>query len=1203
MKKIIPLLLGIGVGTNVLAAIPAQIPAPKKSDRAFRFKQAGTDNVALVDLVVAYQPPPTGFVFDVPAGMTANIKNFITETVIKPTSSALFDASNGAVQLGRILVVPADNKVDADVVILTDPDKDPSKGCPGDLTRAGEATSVCADAHTGGFLGLGWWLGGSTLADGSPVFDLKSGGKRISNAGARVQVSWNTLKQYPSSALIHEFGHYLFGMRDEYEGVTFPGLDGKDIYDATPGIAPDENGVVLKDATYAGSGQASSWPFLAAFDGYAMSYLSSYNATKGYSGKALLANGALPAEGALVVSETYGVSEQAATLATRGNDRNQRGGGMWSLETAIRTSKCQKPDGSGDMEASCAYAPAVASASVVHVKDSVKVDFYGPGVGVVFLLDASGSMRIGIQGSNPLGLTRWDAGVDFFGRLTHPGATGSSVDFPAGTKFGAYTFSTLVKPIVAYPAADITAISSFTKAHTGTKQLAWENDKIVWDSEWTHIVDALQTAKEAFDNDIDKPFRRNVVLISDGQQEDLDAGLSPILGTEAENLGFKLFTVSVDNDLNSNEYGKAMGSLASNSSGWEGDKGQAFFTNGDNSEQVLDESSNAVPKLTRSANLISAAIKGYLANSFPASSLFQDFAKEYVLMADANMKEAQFIVSWVGPNAPQLWLYDPDNRTYSEGNANGISFKSQANSKSFTVDLTKFRPGRWRIQTKALVWGKPITIYPSILTKNTKLQTKVEVNPLYVSRRGSLPIEVVVEDARPIQGATVSAVLVNQRTGVTQDIPLSWNGASYRGSLAGNIQPGMADLRVNVVHPNNGKVAYAQGENNLPWSLRTQYPYFEPRIQSQEIWVPDASPKKSIAGLEAWTLHSEPGRAVGTKMTLFIKNGTNVPLTGLKARYFFSLSENPTAAPYFSPTYLAGNSTVKLGSVSGRPGLRYVEFDFKGLTLQPGQSSSNGQNGGEGGYLVTSNWQGPWEVSNDYSFYGMKSTWAANPFVNIYDANDNLLVGNPDLDPPGNATNAAPIVSLKSPDLVVAGSAASFLAEAVDPDGDAMSYAWKVNGVAVGGNTQDLSYTFTAAGLYTVSVVVSDGVGGNQTLASKVVTVQTAGGACTESNSRDLGRYSSNLNASLSAGTNCFVVKSANIPREWPWSKLQVQLNSDNGVSLSGLKLSQVPSGSVTNLAGYSQTVPFADPGRGTNLYLKVQSTSARTVRFNWWAQ
>lgn len=185
MRKIIPLLLGIGVGTNVLAAIPAQIPAPKKADRAFRFKQAGSDNVALVDLVVAYQPPPTGFVFDVPVGMTANIKNFITETVVKPTSSALFGASDGAVQLGRILVVPADNKVDADIVILTDPDQ----GCPGDLVRAGEATSVCADAHTGGFLGLGWWLGGSTLADGSPVFDLKSGGKRISNAGARVQVS------------------------------------------------------------------------------------------------------------------------------------------------------------------------------------------------------------------------------------------------------------------------------------------------------------------------------------------------------------------------------------------------------------------------------------------------------------------------------------------------------------------------------------------------------------------------------------------------------------------------------------------------------------------------------------------------------------------------------------------------------------------------------------------------------------------------------------------------------------------------------------------------------------------------------------------------------------------------------------------------------------------------------------------------------
>ena len=150
---------------------------------------------------------------------------------------------------------------------------------------------------------------------------------------------------------------------------------------------------------------------------------------------------------------------------------------------------------------------------------------------------------------------------------------------------------------------------------------------------------------------------------------------------------------------------------------------------------------------------------------------------------------------------------------------------------------------------------------------------------------------VTVQDGRPIEGAVVKATLVNRQTGVNRTMTLAWNGSNYSGAWSGNLQPGLSDLSISVEHPNNGTTFYAMGENRLPASLRSQYPYFQPRRISQQVWIAGAASRKTAANLEAWTIQEEAAFAQGTRLKLFLKNGSSVPLTGLKARYFFSVSE------------------------------------------------------------------------------------------------------------------------------------------------------------------------------------------------------------------------------------------------------------------------------------------------------------------------
>lgn len=1219
MKHSIALILAAG-----LAAQAGDPPVSTVARSARGFRKDITRNIVYVDLLVSYETP---------AGVTVTDKAATLSTFFTDVSHSLSDATGGAVQLGRVSVVPAtfnstrNVKDDPDVLIMADVPLGTGWTCPDGLNTPampGFAPVLCGDANTGGFLGLGWWQ--PLLSSGTAQYFSRKemlegqrtlGTDKIVTDGANVRVTWQSLLS-PSGKLLmlHELGHYLFAMRDEYEGLLFTSLSssrtGKDDFHEMEWADPRTNGGIALQVPSAMASTVAApsmdFPDVWYLKGYIMGNFSNVTALKPLFSPKLLTDAALKAKSTdpdpvdasgWIASGTsadsrWFVPEQVATVATRnGTDPTNRYGAMFSLETAVRTSL---------MDQNLTYA--LPTTTQAFVPESTLVSVYNDAQANVFVWDASGSMLSTLMTSPAgAGIMAWEAAADFFGRLS------KDVSYSAQAKFGFISFDDKYS-VVAPLTKSIGDFSSYTQNYTfdpatekdkGLKYMLSPTSPIPLPNKWgtTDITQALNIARDALNSDVNKAVQRNVILLSDGAHntDPLDANGNPIPFSvnQGRDGGYRIFVVALGVDEDGDNYAKNMQQLAENSIGPEGATGGIFWVKKDYaSGQLADD-----------AKKIADAIAGYTNQALTPTTLFRDaIASEFPFSFDAGQTVGKFSVAWVGADAPILTLSDPNNnRTYSEGNFPGIKFTNENHIKTFEIDLTKFTPGTWTCRAKSLS-NSPMTVIPRIAVKSTKLAVNLRTTPDFLYPDGKLPVTVVVKDGLDLEGLQVNATMTCRMTGIARSIALKWNGASYSGAFVGNLQPGLNDLSVSVVHPGAGKVFYARGENRVPDSQRKPYPVFATRNVTKEIWVPTSNAIKTVPGLEAWTLNTALNNFQGTTFKLFLKNATNYAMTGLKARYFFSVAEFPNGVPGVNRNYLP-QSTAKVGTVAGRPGLAYIEFDFAGKTLAANSVSSNGTNGGEELSAIEGTWSSAarWNPANDYSYQGLKTIWSPNPYINIYDANGALLAGNPDLEPRTVVMNAAPLVSLAVPDFLVAGQSAQFSAEALDPDGDALTYSWTVDGVPVSGNPGSpewMTATLTV-GAHTVAVAVNDGKL-NVVSVKKNIVVQAATGACTSAK-EVLGASNSNTNLPLVAGANCFVLSSNTLAQDWNWTKVQFQLNSDNGVALNGVTVTPLQTGNATVFSGYSQTLAISNPGVGNKLLVKVYSPNARVVRSNWWRQ
>jgi hypothetical protein len=1180
--RISPLLFaGVCLGLNAQAS-----PLSDRTTRTFREADPLVSNgLVLADIVVAY---------DEPTGLGI-VPNTFLPALMRTASEELSNATGHAVQLGRVTIVPTSPKSDPDILIVKD--------CPAGIVRESDkpdgVNAICADAHTGGYLGVQWWNATEALATGSTeeVFKRDANSSTTLSKGARIIVTWSTLKTYGAAVLVHEFGHYLFAMRDEYQATRFTkGTIADPDLPYLNAAVSNPNGTETNPTGGTGIALATGsepWEldlFTSYFNGYGMGKVTNFLTNKrGYSPKNIAVNRALGtgSEGVLDPGDgeiKYWVPEQFATAPTRGNGTVSasvdRHGGLWSVETSIRTALKK----SYTLPALPAYVGA-----------KTEIDSYFVGQGNIFVIDRSGTMSDPILDPGFTGLTKWDLAMDFFGNMTH---IGGGINYSNSAKFGVVAFDDIVsepegmeyaygtgtvktyRPIGDFKDLTVTgATSPLTYKLSSTAKLLAPMGGA------TNLVGGLQRAKERLDEDLDRPYMRNVILVSDGLHNwPVDVEFK---GDEGQKGGYRVFAVTVDTKLDDvSGMGEKMQALAKSSSGPDGSQGAVFFTS---------DVTSANGQLRSIAQSVNELINKLDNTTYQPSILFRDAAAEYSISTDAGQTTANMSLGWTGAAVPTLYITKPNGQTVTEAGETGITLIKSGNFKSFQIDLTKAAVGKYTMRVVSTA-NQPITIFPTTAIKSTNLQLIPHLTTEFAMSGGQIPVSLLVQDGRPIVGLDVVATLMNATTGVSSTIPLVWKGAGYSGTFTGTLQPGQSEVYFTVTHPNNGKVKLIGGENGKS-SQMPQYPYFQPRKISQQILVGAGAQRVNTIAVEAWTKQEQESFAQGTNFKLFLKNKSSVALTGLKARYFFSVAEIPGGAPGWSVNYMPGQPTVKVGTVSGRPGLAYVEFSYAGKTLQPNASSSNGTNGGDQITVIDASWRTPWNPGNDYSYRGLKTTWGVNSFVNIYDASGKLISGNPDLDPISVTTNSQPIVDLVGPDLVVAGQPATFKANAADPDGNAMTIKWYLGTTQVG-TGESLTYSGWTAGAQNLSVVVDDAISPKVTVV-RSVQAQAATGACTEATSIDLGSISTAKSVALIKGTNCFAVKA---PREWSWKKIAFQANS-SGVALTGVSVQTLPVGSVTNLSGYTQTVLFSDPGFGKSLYLKVVSNAARTATLNWWLQ
>jgi len=122
-----------------------------------------------------------------------------------------------------------------------------------------------------------------------------------------------------------------------------------------------------------------------------------------------------------------------------------------------------------------------------------------------------------------------------------------------------------------------------------------------------------------------------------------------------------------------------------------------------------------------------------------------------------------------------------------------------------------------------------------------------------------------------------------------------------------------------------------------------------------------------------------------------------------------------------------------------------------------------------------------WDFGDSFGGNGAQATHSYSTkgtFIVTLTVGDNLGLS--------NDTSSAVVVQNRAPQItssvpgpgpvtVAVGATRTFTIAGSDPDGDALTYAWRISGAAVGGNTAAFNFTLATPGTYTLNVTLSDG--------------------------------------------------------------------------------------------------------------------------------
>lgn len=277
------------------------------------------------------------------------------------------------------------------------------------------------------------------------------------------------------------------------------------------------------------------------------------------------------------------------------------------------------------------------------------------------------------------------------------------------------------------------------------------------------------------------------------------------------------------------------------------------------------------------------------------------------------------------------------------------------------------------------------------------------------------------------------------------------------GAIPGSWEPGIIDYR-DIVNKYKGQPGW-----EYQYDATAEAPYLFNKSSGTLITYDDARSvqakgkyvlNKNLGGLFAWSLESDNGDILNAMNESLVNgaSGSDVPAPTNHA---------PVASA--SDITVTGPATVTLdGSASSdqdNDALTYKWTQISGSAVTIANSTSAKASFQVG--AVTSNQTLAFRLTVTDS-KGLSST-ADVQVVNK-----------------APKANQAPVLNAMEPVVVEAGQTLSLHAQAVDPDGDAMTYAWSVPGNmnATGTDTADLSITapdVSSETAYNLSVLVSDG--------------------------------------------------------------------------------------------------------------------------------